>query len=249
MHPIAFASTKPLRVLISVSFPRRLAEGISRPPWPWPAAALAVFIAFAGFTILDNAFNSYLPGGWWGAFFPILIAHVPMLCALAYLARGAGTSVTRLFGLRGAKVGAVLASAAVLWIALSLLMGFTGVTLSSLGFGMGSSRGPGVGRLALSSIFAFTDIVVWAPICEELACRALLYTSLRTCLGITLSSALTAAAFTWLHHPDCIPAAGAHFVPAMLRSLWYERTRTLWPNIIAHSLHNLSVALIALMLP
>jgi len=144
-----------------------------------------------------------------------------MLCALGYLARGAGTSVTHVFGLRGARVGAVLASAIVLWILLSLLMGLAGATLNSLGFGMGTGAGPGIGRQAASSLFAFTDIVVWAPICEELACRALLYTSLRTCLGITLSSVVTAAAFTWLHHPDSIPVAGGHFVPAVISSLWY----------------------------
>jgi membrane protease YdiL (CAAX protease family) len=246
MNPIASVFAKPLRLIGKVPFPRQLAEGVSRPPWSWRAAALAVFIAFAGFSILERALNSYWPGGWWGAFFPILIAHLPMLCALGYLARGAGTSVTHLFGLRGARVGTVLASAVVLWILLSLLMVLVGATLSSLGFGMGTGASPGMGREAASSIFAFTDFVVWGPICEELACRGLLYTSLRTRLGITLSSVVTAAAFTWLHHLDSIPLAGASFVPAVLMSLWYERTRSLWPNIISHSLHNLSVALVVL---
>jgi membrane protease YdiL (CAAX protease family) len=249
MNPTASVFSKPFRLLISVPFPRRLAEGVSEPPWSWRAAAAAVFVAFAGFKALGWVFNSNLPSGWWGALFPMLIAHVPMLCALGYLARGAGTSVTHLFGLRGARVGAVLASATLLWILLSLLMGLAGVTLSSLGFGMGTGASPGIGREAASSIFAFTDIVVWGPICEELACRALLYTSLRTCLGITLSSMVTAAAFTWLHHPDSIPLAGASFVPAVLSSLWYERTRSLWPNIISHSLHNLSIVLVTLIRP
>ena len=249
MNPSVSAFSKPFRLLSSVPFPRRIAEGVSEPPWSWRAAAAAVFVAFAGFKALAWVFNSDLPGGWWGALFPMLIAHVPMLCALGYLARGAGTSVTHLFGLSGARVGAVLASGIVLWILVLLLTGLAGATLYSLGFGMGAGAGPGVGRQAVSSIFAFTDIVVWAPICEELACRALLYTSLRTCFGITLSSVVTAAAFTWLHHPDSMPLAGAHFVPAVLMSLWYERTRSLWPNIISHSLLNLSCALVALIRP
>jgi len=249
MNPMPSVFMKTFRVTRLGTFPRRLAEGVSKPPWSWRAAALAVFIAFAGFSILGRTFNSYLPGGWWGAVFPMLIAHVPMLCALGYLARGAGTSVTHLFGLRGARVGAVLASATVLWILLSLLMGLTGATLISLGFGMGTGASPGIGREAASSIFAFTDFVVWGPICEELACRALLYTSLRTCLGITLSSVVTAAVFTWLHHLDSIALAGVSFVPAVLMSLWYERTRSLWPKIIAHSLHNLSSALVVLIRP
>lgn len=240
---------KTFRVTRLGTFPRQLGEGVSKPPWSRRAAALAVFISFAGFSILERVFNSYLPGGWWGALFPILIAHVPMLCALGYLAHMAGCSVTHLFGLRKTRAGAVLASAIVLWILLSLLMGLAGATLSSLGFGIGTGASPGIGREAASSIFAFIDIVVWAPICEELACRALLYTSLRTCFGITLSSVVTAAAFAWLHHPDSISMAGAHFVPAVLSSLWYERTRSLWPNIISHSLHNLSIALVTLIRP
>jgi membrane protease YdiL (CAAX protease family) len=249
MNPIASVLAKPLRLIGKVPFPRQLAEGVSRPPWSWRAAALAVFIAFAGFKALEGIFNSDLAGGWWWAVFPALIAHLPMLCALGYLARGAGTSVTHLFGLGGARVGAVLASGTVLWMLVSLLMVLVGVTLSSLGFSMGTGASPGIGRQAASSIFAFTDIVVWGPICEELACRALLYTSLRTRLGITLSGVVTAAAFTWLHHLDSIPLAGASFVPAVLMSLWYERTRSLWPNIIAHSQLNLSVALVMLIRP
>ena len=246
MNPIASALAKPLRLVGRVPFPRQLAEGVSRPPWSWRAAALAVFVAFAGFSLLERAFNSYLPGGWWGALFPTLIAHLPMLCALGYLAHGAGTSVTDVFGLRGARVTAVLASAIVLWILLMLLRGAAGVMLSSLGFGMGANAGQGVDRQAVPSVFAFIDIVVWGPICEELACRALLYTSLRTRFGITLSSVVTAAAFTWMHDPDSIPVAGACFVPAVLSSLWYERTRSLWPNIVSHSLLNLSCALVRL---
>jgi membrane protease YdiL (CAAX protease family) len=249
MNPTASAFSKPFRLLISVPFPRRLAEGVSEPPWSWRAAAAAVFVAFAGFKALGWVFNSNLSGGWWGALFPMLIAHAPMLCALGYLARGAGTSVTHLFGLREARAGAVLTSGIVLWILVLLLMGLAGVTLSSLGFGMGAGAGPGVDRQAVSSVLGFTDIVVWAPICEELACRALLYTSLRTCFGITLSSVATAAAFTWLHHPDSIPRAGVYFVPAVLMSLWYERTRSLWPNIISHSLLNVSCALVTLIRP
>jgi membrane protease YdiL (CAAX protease family) len=179
----------------------------------------------------------------------MLIAHVPMLCALGYLARGAGTPVTHLLGLRGARVGAVLASGLVLWILTELLQGLAGLGLISLGFSTGTSPNLGMGRLAVSSIFSFTAVVVWGPICEELAFRALLYTSLRTCFGITLSSVVTAAAFTWMHGPGCIPMAGFYFVPAVLSSLWYERTRSLWPNFMSHSLLNLLPTLLRLLPP
>ena len=110
--------------------------------------------------------------------------------------------------------------------------------LTWLGLKMGPTASGGYMRKAASSFFVFTDVAVWAPLCEELACRGLLYTSLRTRCGITSSTALTAAIFTSLHNPGTLVEIGGHFFPAALFSLWYERTRSLWPNVIAHALHN-----------
>ena len=89
-----------------------------------------------------------------------------------------------------------------------------------------------------ASFFALTDATVWAPLCEELWFRALLYTSLRTRLGVAPSAVVTATLFASVHYPESLVTAAAFFFPAVLSSLWYERTRSLWPNVIAHSLMN-----------
>jgi membrane protease YdiL (CAAX protease family) len=96
---------------------------------------------------------------------------------------------------------------------------------------------------ARSSFFAFTDTTIWTPVCEELTFRGLLYTSLRTRLGAVPAGTATAAAFTLMHRPDSAGAVAYFFFPAVLGSLWYERTRSLWPNIISHALDNVVVTL------
>ena len=98
-------------------------------------------------------------------------------------------------------------------------------------------------KATASSFFHLTDTLVWAPFCEELACRALLYTSLRIRSGIATSSAVTAAVFVVMHTPGSLVDAGVLFFPAVLSSLWYERTRSLWPNVIDHALYNSMVTL------
>jgi hypothetical protein len=45
-------------------FPRRLAEGVSQPPWSWRAGAVAVGIWYWGVEALGKAFMRFLPGGW-----------------------------------------------------------------------------------------------------------------------------------------------------------------------------------------
>jgi membrane protease YdiL (CAAX protease family) len=234
---------KPFRFMAHAVFPRRMAQGVSQPPWSGRAAAVAVVSSFAGFLGLDNALDFLLPGGWGGAVWPSLVGHLPLLCALGYLTRRAGTSVERLFGLDCPRVGALLGSAIVLHVLESLLSVVAGVTLSSLGFGGGAGVSPEEARKVAGS-FLLIDVVVWGPICEEFMCRGLLYTSLRTGFGIALSSVVTAAVFAWLHDPHSLTAAGTYFFPAILSSLWYERTRSLWPNVISHALHNLVVTLI-----
>lgn len=53
-----------------------------------------------------------------------------------------------------------------------------------------------------------------------------------------LSAVITATAFALVHGPSTFHKAGVLFVDASLNSIWYERTRSLWPNIISHSLQN-----------
>jgi membrane protease YdiL (CAAX protease family) len=239
MDPITPDLTKPLGFARKSMFLGRIAEGVSQPPWSWRTAALAVLVSFAGFLGLPEvcyaAANHGLPDV--SVFCLTLVWAIPMLCALGYLTRQAGTTVGKMFGLRGARVGPVLISSLLLFILEFLLMAGATVLLTRLGFEKGPSGRKEARRIA-SSFFILTDATVWAPLCEELWFRALLYTSLRTRLGVAPSAVVTATLFASVHYPESLVSAADLFFPAVLSSLWYERTRSLWPNVIAHSLHN-----------
>ncbi|HWI57359.1 MAG TPA: type II CAAX endopeptidase family protein [Bacillota bacterium] len=236
--------TQPVGLTSKRRFLRRLAEGVSQPPWSARAAVVAVVVSFGGIYGLPAVLSLLLPGGWHDADFlwPTLVEHLPLLVCLVWLARRAGLTVGTVFGLRGVRVGKVLVSGLLLFILDMLLMGAVGAGFEWLGFAPGTGEQEQA-RATAASFFEFTDTVVWTPLCEELACRALLYTALRTRLGIASSSIITAAVFVSMHGLDSIADAGAFFFAALLSSLWYERTRSLWPNIIDHALFNLVVTL------
>jgi uncharacterized protein len=240
MESITPDLTKPLGLARKRMFLGRIAEGVSQPPWSWRVAGGAVLVSFAGFLglpeVCDAAANHGLPDV--RLFWPTLVWAIPMLCCLGYLTRQAGTTVGKVFGLRGARVGPVLVSSLLLFTLGILLMAGAAILLLRLEF----EKPPSVEKEAreiASSFFTLTNVTVWAPLCEELWFRALLYTSLRTRFGIAPSTVVTAALFASVHYPESLVSAAALFFPAVLSSFWYERTRSLWPNVIAHSLFNL----------
>lgn len=228
---------QPVRLTGNRCFLRPLAECVSRPPWTWRAAALAVVVSFGGIFGVPRVLGLLSPVGWDEAFFisPSLIMHLPMLCCLGYLKRRAGTTIVTAFGLRGGRVGKVLVSSVVLFILEALLVAAVHVVRARFGLAAPAGHPEEVARIT-SSFFRVTERTVLGPLCEELAFRGLLYTSLRTRFGIVSSSVASAAMFALIHRPDSVGAAGVFFFPNVLSSLWYERTRSLWPNVIAHSL-------------
>jgi len=237
MKPITFHIAKRL-------FSRRLAEGVSQPPWSWRAALLAVAISFAGFMGLPFLLHAMWPNGLrYAKVWSSLAGAVPMLCCLAYLTRRARTSVGWVFGLQGARVSQVVISSFLLYVWSALLILMAGSVSEWFGFAP-TARAQDQASVIASSVFIFTVATVWVPLCEELWFRALLYTSLRTRVGVVLSSIVTAAAFVAIHRPNSISEAAVRFCPAVLSSLWYERTRSLWPNVIEHSLNNIVIALV-----
>jgi len=82
------------------------------------------------------------------------------------------------------------------------------------------------------------DATVWAPIVEELTFRGLLYGTLRTRLGVGSSAVLSAVVFT-LPHGYAIAGSASVLVSGVLWALAYERTRSLWPGLLAHAANNL----------
>lgn len=190
-------------------------------------------VSFAGYLGLE-ALRLRVGGLWQSVvIFPDLADSIPALCCWLYLARRADMSVGKVFGLTGIRLRPVLVSAAGLAVLEQFLTIATANALDGLGPKAGSESEGAM------SLFPALDMVIWGPLCEELLFRGLLYTSLRTRLNIAPATVLTAAAFALVHVPCSLSTLGALFVPALLSSLWYERTRSLWPCIISHSLNNL----------
>ena len=86
-------------------------------------------------------------------------------------------------------------------------------------------------------VLFFIDAVILAPVFEEIACRGLLYTSLRTRFGPWTSAMGSAALFTLPHMYSPLVALGL-FLGAVASAVVYERTRSLLPCIIAHAVNN-----------
>jgi CAAX protease family protein len=84
------------------------------------------------------------------------------------------------------------------------------------------------------------DTVVWAPLMEEIAFRGVLYASLRTKLGVGPSAVLSAGGFALVHGYEAIGFVSVLW-SGIIWALAYERTRSLWPGILAHSINNLLV--------
>lgn len=91
----------------------------------------------------------------------------------------------------------------------------------------------------------FLLICVLAPLVEEIIFRGFVYSGLRGQLSFPLAVVLSAAMFAAAHlnmaPASMVAVAGIGVVLAYL----YEHTRSLWPSILFHALHNiLSFALI-----
>jgi membrane protease YdiL (CAAX protease family) len=83
------------------------------------------------------------------------------------------------------------------------------------------------------------EAVIWAPLFEEIAFRGVLYPILRTRLTPLPAAALSALVFAGAHtySPGALVAI---FLGAVASALVYERTRSLWPSMIAHAFNNMT---------
>ena len=84
----------------------------------------------------------------------------------------------------------------------------------------------------------FMDGTVWAPICEEIGCRCFLYTTIRRKLPTLPAAILTGLIFGAAHFYSLsgfLQVAWSGF----LWSLAYEKSRSLLPGMISHSLCNI----------
>lgn len=91
------------------------------------------------------------------------------------------------------------------------------------------------------------DSALWAPIGEEVAFRGVLYPALRARVGVTPAAALSAAVFA-VAHGYGVAGFAEVFWSGILWAVAYERTRSLWPCIIAHAVGNLAATVGVLVL-
>jgi membrane protease YdiL (CAAX protease family) len=88
-------------------------------------------------------------------------------------------------------------------------------------------------RVAIDSF----DAIVWAPVVEELTFRGLLYGTVRRGLGVWPAAVVSALVFV-LPHQYGVAGSLSVFWSGILWAVAYERTRSLWPGILAHSANN-----------
>jgi membrane protease YdiL (CAAX protease family) len=223
-----------------------IAAGVSRPPWSLTQAGTALLISLAGIKFLPEALDFGGESRWQRIiqFWPELTGHIPMFVCLWYLARKSGTTVGAAFGLRTSRIGKVIVSGLLLFLVEMLITGLVGVVLLIFGVHPGPSEATRETREAARSIGGFLDVSIVTGFCEELAFRGLVYTTLRLRLNVAVASVLTAGAFALMHPVDAPLDFATLAVPAVFSSLWYERTRSLWPGMISHALQNAVVTVL-----
>jgi hypothetical protein len=84
------------------------------------------------------------------------------------------------------------------------------------------------------------DSIVWAPLVEEVAFRGVLYATLRTKMSMAPAALLSAGTFALVHGYGMIGLASV-FCSGIIWAVAYERTRSLWPAVLAHGVNNLLV--------
>jgi hypothetical protein len=220
----------------------RLSSGVHRAPWSadegygmtvrsgiFGLVAILLYTLLLGLFVAD-AFPNGMP-------LSTLIGALPMLY---YLTRRVpavhGTRLVELFGLRLEAPATALLVATLVLIALEQVPGMAVNTLGQERWYEGILEGVLLGGPA-EVVMSFLEAVLLAPVFEEIACRGLIYTSLRTRLEPWKSAVVSAALFTLPHMYSPLVALGL-FLGAVASAVVYERTRSLLPCIIAHAVNN-----------
>ncbi len=91
-------------------------------------------------------------------------------------------------------------------------------------------------------VTALAEVLVLAPVLEELVFRGLLYGTLRRRLG-TLSAAAVSAGLFAVGHGYGLPGLASVFTAGVIYAWAYERTGSLLPGMAAHAVSNLLATL------
>jgi hypothetical protein len=187
------------------------------------------------------------PGGNLGI---ALLSAAPLLGYLVWYCRRAGWTLAGTFGFRLPQGGVPVVAQATLALAGVSTVGDVLLELVGSGLGFAAHWTDGFqerllwgshGDVAVDTL----DSCLIAPVLEELLFRGVLYGTLRLRLGPRPATAVSAGVFALAHGYGVIGFASV----AMSGVLWavaYERTRSLWPGILAHALNNVQATAIVL---
>ena len=234
-----------LRVLLSRRGRAPLGAALLPPPWPpWDGFGLFVRSAF-GFLVIGGLPPLLASGRSAVAAIGGLAAGVPAVAWIAGYLTAAGRPPLAVFGLRvrRADMGA-LAGVTLALIALGIV-GEAVITLVAAGLDMRSHWADGFPEdvlwepwwlVAVSTV----DTALWAPFVEELTFRGVVFGSLRVWLPAVPAALLSAVLFAGAHGYGATGFASVLW-SGIVWALAYERTRSLWPSILAHTANNLLV--------
>lgn len=216
------------------------------PPWTW-AEGLSVLVrsALSGIAVwfvlglLDLQLETRVFSLW-----ATLIASVPMLWFIRKrLLTPSRIGFSRAFGFGSAlSRPSMLAATALAVLALDRLGG-SAIQVLSANFGENphwTELAPEEWIWAPTAIVLLgaADLVLFAPILEEIGCRGLLYGSLRRRVG-PWTAAIFSAGLFGLVHPYSTAGLAQALWTGFVYALAYERTKSLAPVCASHALHNL----------
>jgi membrane protease YdiL (CAAX protease family) len=174
-----------------------------------------------------------------------LAAGTPFLWWTTRYLTAKGVSVPAAFGLRSPAGGAArVAGVTVVLMGLSVM----GEAVIALAEGIFNIKTHWADGLMENMIWGSSwlvagealDSIVWAPLVEEIAFRGVLFGTLRTRMGVWPAVLASAAIFAFVHGYSVVGFASV-FWSGILWALAYERTRSLWPGMLAHGVNNLLV--------
>ncbi len=221
-------------------------RGVLAQPWRMSEGfAVAVWAALWGILI------SLGLGMWAGSYFKpgllalwsTLFASVPMLWLLhTRLLRPRGHTFVSAFGLNLRAIGVSRFIAATLVVLAIDWAGTLAITWTGWQLGLSAHWSEGLQERMIfgplqSTVLGSINMVLWAPLLEEIGFRGLVYVSLRSRLRPLPAALISAGLFSSLHLYS-LPGFLSVFWSGLVLAFAFERFRSLLPGIAVHMAGN-----------
>ena len=219
------------------------ARGLTVPPWSFQYGVNVLLRCFAGAICVIIALSAVSP---YFLNLASLATGIPMiLIANAYLCRPDNLSFTSVFGISMGDMSLGRLTLFALGLSAATLLGSfliqsVAVVLSVQSPWEEFTLEPILtGSAWQAGLFTFDGLVA-APIMEEIACRGILYVTLRAKYKASISAMLSAGIFAALHLYSVVGFLEVFWIGLVL-AVGYEKCRSLYPCIFAHAVNNLLV--------